>query len=523
MTMAFDGTKPADNQTIAAGPADIRENQRALKEDKIVNAQKVMDLSPGNASGNIPVANGNLCVNLNAEKLGGSLASAFATAGHTHGVATTSSNGLMCNTDKAKLNGIATGAEVNQNAFSNVLVGTTTIQADGKTDTLELAAGANISLTPDATNDRVTIEVSGTIPNADTVDGKHAGDFAQNFFAPDGVDLDTLIDSGMYRLNDETVNGPPGVSLSWSQLLVIHGARATIAQIAVQYSLGKMFVRSGNPPQVGGTGKWTVWKELATVDGTVANANALGNLDVGQFVRALGEATGDWNNYRRPGMYMVNEWINKSNYPTGAYSWGTLVVFRGHNADGGGVGQLYLSHGGSQMWYRGGNATGGWQTWKQIATVDGNVATASKLQTPRNINGVPFDGTSDISIPASGDTRFQICGNGCNDAIPNLGPNCLNLSYLCLSKLDTSKALYLKRLRYFFRSQVLRLFISALHGKIIYRSSSNCGDIALSTRLFDASVTDCSLVIGAMNPNGSALETADIYREDSWWMDLSIE
>ncbi len=155
--MAYNGNSPADNDYIAAGPAELRENFRALKDDKIVNAQKLQDLSPGNASGNIPVANGNLNVNLNAEKLGGNLASAFATAGHTHAAATSSSNGMMSNTDKAKLDTVAAGAEVNQNAFSNILVGSTTIQADGKTDTLEMVAGTNIALTPDATNDRVTI------------------------------------------------------------------------------------------------------------------------------------------------------------------------------------------------------------------------------------------------------------------------------------------------------------------------------------------------------------------------------
>jgi hypothetical protein len=72
----------------------------------------------------------------------------------------------MSSADKSKLNGIASGAEVNQNAFGNVKVGSTTIQADGKTDTLELVAGTNISLTPDATNDRVTINVSGTVASA---------------------------------------------------------------------------------------------------------------------------------------------------------------------------------------------------------------------------------------------------------------------------------------------------------------------------------------------------------------------
>ena len=61
-----------------------------------------------------------------------------------------------------KLNGIAAGAEVNQNAFSNVKVGTTTVAADTKTDTLELVAGSNVTITPDATNDKVTIAATNT-------------------------------------------------------------------------------------------------------------------------------------------------------------------------------------------------------------------------------------------------------------------------------------------------------------------------------------------------------------------------
>ena len=65
-------------------------------------------------------------------------------------------------TEKTKLAGIASGAEVNQNAFSNVKVGSTTVAADSKTDTLELVAGDNVTLTPDATNDKVTIAATDT-------------------------------------------------------------------------------------------------------------------------------------------------------------------------------------------------------------------------------------------------------------------------------------------------------------------------------------------------------------------------
>jgi hypothetical protein len=51
-------------------------------------------------------------------------------------------------------------AYVNKNAFSNVKIGGTTISAETTQDTLELVAGESILLTPDATNDKVTIAVT---------------------------------------------------------------------------------------------------------------------------------------------------------------------------------------------------------------------------------------------------------------------------------------------------------------------------------------------------------------------------
>ena len=118
----------------------------------------------------------------------------------TKAIATQSANGLMSSSDKVKLDGIATGANktvvdtalsststnpvqnkvinsalagkaasshthssyVNQNAFSNITVGSTTVSADSATDTLTLVAGSNITITPDATNDKVTIASTNT-------------------------------------------------------------------------------------------------------------------------------------------------------------------------------------------------------------------------------------------------------------------------------------------------------------------------------------------------------------------------
>ena len=80
----------------------------------------------------------------------------------TYPVVSTTTNGIMSKDDKNKLNGIAAGAEVNQNAFSNVKVGETTIASGAKTDILELAAGSNVTLTADASGKKVTIAAKDT-------------------------------------------------------------------------------------------------------------------------------------------------------------------------------------------------------------------------------------------------------------------------------------------------------------------------------------------------------------------------
>lgn len=66
-------------------------------------------------------------------------------------------------------------AYVNQNAFSNVVVGSTTISADSATDTLTLVAGSNITLTPDATNDKVTIAAKDTVYTHPSYTAKSSG------------------------------------------------------------------------------------------------------------------------------------------------------------------------------------------------------------------------------------------------------------------------------------------------------------------------------------------------------------
>lgn len=86
--------------------------------------------------------------------------------GEIPGEATTSTAGLMSAADKTKLNGVATGAEVNQNAYSAVKYGATTMSATSKTDTFEFLAGSNITLTADGTNKTLTIASTSTDPDS---------------------------------------------------------------------------------------------------------------------------------------------------------------------------------------------------------------------------------------------------------------------------------------------------------------------------------------------------------------------
>lgn len=56
-----------------------------------------------------------------------------------------------------KLNSIQANAEINQNAFSNVLVGSDNVAADAKTDTLTLLAGNNVTITANTQTGTITI------------------------------------------------------------------------------------------------------------------------------------------------------------------------------------------------------------------------------------------------------------------------------------------------------------------------------------------------------------------------------
>lgn len=73
----------------------------------------------------------------------------------------------------------------------------------------------------------------------------------------------------------------------------------------------------------------------------------------------------------------------------------------------------------TQQWQRN-NRNGVWQSWKRIANIDDNVASATKLQTARAINSVAFDGTKNIEITADPQVN-EIPGNSNLNNFKNAG------------------------------------------------------------------------------------------------------
>lgn len=312
--MAFDGTLPLDDGHLAEAPGQLREQFRALKDDKIINAGKLKGLEPGNASGNVPINNGTLNTNLNADQLDGHDSAYFSTSTHTHAAATTNAAGLMSAADKVKLNGIAAGAEVNQNAFAKVKVGNAVVEADQKQDTLELVPGSNITITPDAANDKLTIALPPTISantSGDAATCNGCGRVVPTELTDDNAM--SHLESGFYRTDGNATEGGAG-------------GRKFSAIIQTMRSRTR-----------GGRIIFGVWSDNTKPD-----------------VRAQA-FNGEWG--------PLNSFVLQGDTFTG--------------------------------------------------TVNGNAASATRLQTGRTINGVMFDGTGNINIsaPANGGTSAACSGN----------------------------------------------------------------------------------------------------------------
>lgn len=376
-----------DTLTVTKGNDDsqditINNISHAISSDNAINANKLQELTAGNSKGQIPINNGIENVNLNAALLNGKASSYFATSNHTHTSATQSSNGYMSNADKKKLDGIASGAEVNQNAFANVKVGSATIQSDAKQDTLELAAGTNISLVGDTNNDKVTIGVTGKVARATTAD--KVNNTATNGSAIDLV-AGTMASSDNFRIRIGGSNDAGYAEIATADngnepiYIRQYGSGFTTATRTATILDG-----SGNTSFPG-----TVTAPNFNGKATKATQDGSGNTITTHYLSRNQSTQNDMNACTVEGIYRFSGTL--SNAWTGT-SWGTLLVLNNQYNGGSGVGGTYLVQMAfptdGKIYMRQRVNTGAWTGWVALARTSDNVASATKATQDSDGNAI---------------------------------------------------------------------------------------------------------------------------------------
>ncbi len=153
--------------------------------------------------------------------------------------------GTVASTFTGNLSGNATTASTLQTARTISLTGDVT-------GSVSFNGGSNVSIT------------------AAVVDNSHNHTNYVPYLASGISDLNTMVNSGFYRVNSNLTNAPTGAD--WGQVLVIHGGGDTVTQIHGNYSNGNLHTRSGNSPDVGGVGSWTSWKQIWIQGNSVTGA-----------------------------------------------------------------------------------------------------------------------------------------------------------------------------------------------------------------------------------------------------------
>jgi hypothetical protein len=125
------------------------------------------------------------------------------------------------------------------------------------------------------------------------------------------TDLNTVTTSGMYRLGGSLVNAPSGSS--YGQLLVIHGGGDSIAQLIFDFTMARMWVRTGAPADVGGAGTWTEWAQCYTT-AKKPTASDVGAAPAGYGLGEWATVTTDFNTAFGTGWYYGNNVQNAPFY-----------------------------------------------------------------------------------------------------------------------------------------------------------------------------------------------------------------
>ena len=352
------------------------------------------------------------------------------------------------------------GGEANQNAFSTVAVsGQSDVAADSTTDTLNLAAGSNVTITTTAGTDTVTIAATDTNTQLSTeevqdiVGGMVTGN-TETGIAVTYEDGDGTLDFVVGTLNQDTTGNAAtataletartinGTSFDGTANITITAAGSTLSDTVTveKGGTGATSLTDGGVLLGSGTGAITATAVLAngelligdnSTDPTVATLTAGSNISITNGAGSITIAATDTNTQLTTeqvqdiagGMFSSNtETLITATYQDADGTIDLVVDNDLSNYDNSSSGFITATLTTEQVQdIVGGMVTGNTETGITVTYEDGdgtldfvvgtlnqdttgNAATATALETARTINGTSFDGTANITITAAGST-----------------------------------------------------------------------------------------------------------------------
>lgn len=118
------------------------------------------------------------------------------------------------------------------------------------------------------------------------------------------------------------------------------------------------------------------------------------------------------------------------------------------------------------------NGAGSWSAWEEFAFTNGNVASATKLETARKINGIPFDGTEDISVGCIG---YEPIATTEDDTVANWKALGSGYAVYTKTRLNEQPTDYGFVVQYVYNSLLYQEFHSMPAGGTWYRKGNNTG------------------------------------------------
>ena len=309
------------------------------------------------------------------------------------------------------------GGDVNQNAFSNVAVsGQDTVAADSATDTLNIAAGSNVTITTNASNDTVTIASTDTNTTYSVGDGG----LTQNNFTDtlktklDGIeanadvtDATNVASAGAVMDGDFTSNGFMKRTGAGSYTVDTNTYLTAVPSGYLQN------LSEDSSPQLGAN--------LDVQTNEIITSTSNGNIKLNPNGTGVVEIKGDGTSSGTVGTLQLNCSNNNHGVKIASppHSAGASYTLTLPNTDGNANQVLKTDGSGGLDWvdqttdtnttYSAGTGLSLSGTTFSVATLNQNTTgSAATLTTPRAINGVNFDGSADITIADS--TKMPTAG-----------------------------------------------------------------------------------------------------------------